>query len=780
MRFFLLATAVLAIFAGPLRSQKGETAAPVATAGQVARLPVTVIGDKLVLRCELSTPARRIPANLFIEYDRACGLELHNQAAGSGGLKVDQGGHLITVYLPGFNIQIARREHPDQKALDDFSKLYSKELGETACIGTIGLDILRDYHITFDLAAGLIYLRLAREKVDGPPEEVEGATTSSISLVNDLAWMPVRLEDNSTAVLALGSSRIDSVIDQDICGELNRPAGNIGKVALRGADLSADVAWRPSELIQVHPDRPLGVTGLGFLMRYRVEVDRVNLFARLTRTSPAVFPKADLAYFKAMVTEEATPLLKALDTYPSSRLAREAAEQLMLLTIDDKSTSDQDIERMLQWMDKTRIEDLRATEALKTMQMLLTGRRPKLAIRAGRMGIKQGRKDRYVESVHKLHAKVGELLLEDGEGRAAWEHLLSAAFGLPNDGIIKLHLGRFYEQEKRYRRAFSSYIMAVIQPESGPQAVVALEGLQLKMKGEPLSVDLVDRMVQGKTYNFSAATKFKATDKNSSNRCVLVEHFINAHLGRKRGETWMSLTEGGTMASEGILSHFDRQTVAVITYHLPQPEPSALQNAASLQAQKYYGIGGPGVFLINGKDQSRGAGRWRDAEALYEAAKKTVYQHLKEPSKYEMSLEGKLEGEKLTGRITVTGPSRENTVLQVVLVERGVLYPGKGKVVVHRMVARDELTPELGGIDFEPKMGVMVFDFERKLADVSEDNSVFLEDFEEEGGGACSRLSMKIDPRQVAVVAFVRDSTTSEVLQAIQVDIKPMPKSEKK
>ena len=69
--------------------------------------------------------------------------------------------------------------------------------------------------------------------------------------------------------------------------------------------------------------------------------------------------------------------------------------------------------------------------------------------------------DRYPDAVHQLHAQLGTILLDAGESREAWKHLLSAAFGLPEDGMVNLQLGRFYEQEGRYRRAFSRYVQGI-------------------------------------------------------------------------------------------------------------------------------------------------------------------------------------------------------------------------------------------------------------------------------------------------------------------------------
>ena len=131
--------------------------------------------------------------------------------------------------------------------------------------------------------------------------------------------------------------------------------------------------------------------------------------------------------------------------------------------------------------------------------------------------------------MHRLHVRLGELLLELEDTRGAWEHLMSAAFGLTDAfgsadrAKVNLLLGRVYELKGKHKRAMSRYVQAVISPEFGPQAVPAIEGLQQKMGGEPFSVALVDRMISGKVRSMTAPTKFEADAKTDTNRCVLIE-----------------------------------------------------------------------------------------------------------------------------------------------------------------------------------------------------------------------------------------------------------------
>ena len=741
-------------------------------------MPVRIIGGRLVVRCEVSTRYRRIPANLLVAFDRPVGLELHNKAAKF--LKCEDGaGAAITIHLPGKGIVVPRREHGDEKLLDDYTRLYSSDLGEVACVGSLGSKILGQYHVVLDLHEGFIRLTPPREKSPEPPEDKEGSQVTSLTLTNDQAWFPVRLGSGRFLYMNLGTTREDTIVDRDLCEELGHPAGDIGKVLVKGIDLGRYVAFRPAELVQVHPDGALGTLGLNLLRHFRLEVDRVNRYLRWTETVPAAFPEADLEYFRAFAEEEPGPLEAVLAKHPDSRLAREAAEALLDLLLDEDAEAAR-FSKALVWMDKTRIGDLRATESLETMKKLLLARRPKLAIEAGELGIKSGRKDRYPESVHKLHAKLGELMLENGQDDQAWEHLLSAAFGLPEDGRINLLLGRFYEKKKRYKRAMSRYIQAVIQPESGGDAVKGMESVQKAMGAERLSVDLVDKMIAGKVRNFGAATRFQVTKDTDTNRTVLVELFQNVHLGRPLKEGWRSFLEGGTMAEEGILSHFPRSRVAVLTYHLPIPELSATVTPLAMDMAQLYGEPRPGYFCIDGMQKAKGAGRWREAESIYEGLRKRVMSSLEEESQHEIQLEAKVDGDRLEGEVIVRGPAREGAHVQLILFERGVLYPGKGLVVVHRNLARARLTPKFEGLAFKPGEKGFRYRFVASLKDLRKQQERFLTELESERKQSATRLSIRIDPRQVGVVAILRGADGREVLQCAQVDAQVIQKASKR
>ncbi|MCK5944682.1 MAG: hypothetical protein KAI24_22025, partial [Planctomycetes bacterium] len=591
-----------------------------AAVGSEARVPVRVLGGRLVARCQLSSPTNSAPVNLWVSFDRPVGLELHNKVA--AGLAVEQpdGTTLpITIELPGMDIEVPMREHGDEEAMEAFTRRWAPQMAEVACAGTIGAKVLADYEVTFDVPRGQLRLKPAVDRGGERPTGPE-QTYVPASVAGDVVWMPATLDNGATRMIGLGSTSTDSIVDEDYCYEIDRPGGRIGRVMVGGIDLSEVVAWRPELFDLVHRDGALATLGLGFLEQFRVHVDARNGWVGLTRVRERPFPEDEAAFFDARAEEEAAPLVVWLEQHGDSRLAGECAALLLQMQIDEGAQQEA-IEPALRWVHRTRPDDLRATEALASMDALLQARRPDLAVVAGRLGIEDGRADRYPESVHRLHVRLGELLLDLDDTRAAWEHLMAAAFGLTDAfgsadrAKVNLLLGRVYERQGKHRRAMSRYVQAVISPEFGPQAVPRIEGLQNKMGGEPFSVALVDRMISGKVRSMTAPTRFEPDAATDTNRCVLVEHVTNPHLGQKQGERWRAFTEGGAMVFEALQSHFPSDRVALLSYHTDAPRPVAIMNELSLAVAA--SVGSRPVFLVDGVQAGPGACRYPDADTVY-------------------------------------------------------------------------------------------------------------------------------------------------------------------
>jgi tetratricopeptide (TPR) repeat protein len=739
-----------------------------ATAQDGGRFPVRVVAGRLLFECDISTPERRIPVNLFLDLDTACGLQLHNKAASP--LKAESAdGQLtpITLHFPDFRITVPGREHGDEDFLDDFTKYHSAEMGENAVVGTLGAQVLKNYHLIFDLPNGYVEFSPAHEPDPTSFKQQPGSVTVAVTMVNDLVWLPVVMQDGRQRAMALGGSRYDSVIDRELAGAFDAPAGDVGEMKVSSIDLAQYVAFRPEELIQIHPDRAVGIAGINVFENFRIEIDRNNSWVRLTPHAAAEFPVSDLEFFRARYQEEPEPLEAYLEKWPEGRLASEAADLLLWMQVDNGG-SDEQVQEAMRWRNEHTVKDLRATAALDLMKIMAEDGWPEYLIMAGEIGIESGRDDRYPEAIHKIHARLGEVHLAQGNNDQAWRHLLSAAFGLPEDGLINLNLGRFYEQQGRYRRAFSRFVQASIKAESGPQAIEALQRVQpMFPQEEPFSVDLIERMIEGKVMNFGAASKYEADPETATNRVVLIEFFTNGNFGDEKGGAI-----AGALTNEALLSHFKDGPAAFLSYHLPVRGLEPLVNPYAVEIAALRKINDAAFYVINGTSIGPGAGKPRDREKIYRAVRELAHNALKFPSDFELEIiDLQIENDVVTGKVVVSDLTQGallNQRLCVVLAERGVLYPGLSTSVIHRMLARASLTPDSLGVAVELEDGTFVYPFEQSLSEITAQNEAYLEKAMVDGLGQTVLMSTKIDPKQVSVVAYLRDPSTGVVVQAVQ------------
>lgn len=786
--------AALVVAAGSLVGAPSAVAATQA-AGGGGTVPVSVVAGRLVVACDLSTTAGRIPANLFLEVEGRHGLQLHNRAAAGIRAETQDGQRRpITVHFPDFEITVPGRELGDEDLFEEFTKYHSAAMGENALVGSIGVDILKDWTVTFEVGEGRVLLE-APVAQDGPPPsaarvEPDGAIVAPLTLIDDMVWLPVRWADGDPAGLMLGCGRYDTLVDRRAAVGRGHPAGDVGPVRIGTLDLAARVAFRPEEVVQVHPDGVFGVTGIGLLEDLSLRVDRARRTLRVRPLREPHFPAEDLVFFRARADEDPEALEAFLEAHGGrpaeegaeakepARLAHEAARLLLDYRIEDGAGEDE-VRGAVRWIYDTIAGDLRTTRMLDLMKEMFDAGEADVVIAAGQLGIDAGRDDRYPNAVHEVHGLLGRTLLDRAEAAGAaapddaWRHLLSAAFGLPEDGRINYDLGRFYEAQGRYRRAFSRYVQAVIRPEAGGLAIEALQRVQPRVAAEAaaagdddgegtFSVDSIERMIAGKVRSFGASSRFVATEEQPCRRVVLAEFFTNGHLGNEtRGGAI-----GGALGFEGLISHFGPEAMAFLEYHLPVPQPDALCSSVARARADALGVGDPTVIVLDGAQGSPGAGKWRDAEAIYTRARRAALDHMAEYGDFELAVEARLEDGGVYGAVSILGPDELDLRLQVVLAEKGVLYPGGSGVVVHRYVARASMVGDDHGVDVALDTDDVEVPVGVDFAAVEAGQLAFLEELERGGLGTAPRISTRMDPNQARVVAYLFHGPTGRVLAA--------------
>ncbi|MHC4848621.1 MAG: hypothetical protein ACYTEG_09225 [Planctomycetota bacterium] len=684
-------------------------------------VPIRIVAGRLMVRCDVSSPARRIPAHLLVELSQPFGLQMHPRSLRP--LRIAPGSPL-TLHFPGLKFETKAWTPSGNEPYRTLTRRYAPELNEIAVIGSIGAGVLRQYHLVFDLAAGVLRI--------GPPKarsEERPANAIAVEFDKDRIRLPLRFAGDKSGWILLATSQFDTFFDAKICRQLGHPAGDIGPVRIGPLDIAPRVALRPGKLAGSEP----AATGLNLFEGLRVTVDRTNGYVLLEETKPARFPAADLAYFGAEAQPDADPIEAWLVANSGSRLASEAAALLLARRLRDEA-EDEVAGRAVKFVIETEPEDLRATKAWELMPIFEEEDRNGLMLIAAELGLPTGRKDRDAQAVYKLHSRMGEVYLAEGEKKKAWRHLLSAAFGYPDHGPTNYWLGRFYEQEGRLTRAFSRYLQAAIQEETTRLGMDGLERVQGKLAtGERLDVETVEKLISGKVPAFTAPDRFEEEEKTRTNRVVLAELFTHSHVVPSLA---------ADLAFDGLLSHFPRERLAVLVHHISSVGADGLASAASDQRAAQLGITRPGTAVFDGKRKLDLLGRDEHVEDRYRKAKGAVRAAIKKPTDYKLTIEAKVDGNRVSGKVVADGPAAERWVT-IYLVEKGVVFAGRSKIVVHHMVVRDRLADT----EYEPGAAIP-----------------FAIDLEGRTKGGLRQIP--VDPQRLAVVAIVRGSESTRIYQA--------------
>ncbi len=783
MRAYAL-LALITLLLAPLgaRGWASETTAvdAVPDSFQGGRVPLRIVGGHLVVRCDMSTPQSRIAAHLLVDFENPCGLALHNAVPQKEGLAIDKYGHPITLHFPGFRIVHRDGYSLGTRLYDQLTKDYAVELGETAIVGTLGAEFLSRYHIVLDVGNG--YMELSAPKAvptttskDDAKEthENEGARPVGepladdeveFSLMGHTAWLPARLDGRKIGALLVGTAHTDSRLAPFV----TRMRRKNKDAALAVGALSLDELgeFLVGEPVDYHPDRAVGVMGLNHLRHIRLELDYARRRARLGVSRPPKNRDAERDYFRAIRAETPDAWLAFLAAHPKSPRRARAAEYLVEALKSWGTDDPKQLTAAVKHYAETRDVKRRTSRLYDLMREFRELGWNDAAIKAGEAGLKKGAKDLDPNAIHKIHAVLGEMQLAKDDGKKAWKHLLSAAFGMPEDGLVNLLLGRFYESKGLHRRAFSRYIQATTDAASGPQALVALEALQRRTgKTMRLSADTIERATAGKVKGFGAPDEFEADEKTDTNRCVLLENFTCAH-GRPTGD-WVI---------DGVLTHYPRKRVAVVSHHLPNPAMEPLITKLGEARAAFYENDASGIAILNGERPLRIGGRPREVAKIYAALKPIVSEPLADASKYTFEVKATVDTEReggpaVVGSVTLKGPKANNLRVHILLVEQGVVFPGRSKVIVHRMVARTHLTEQIHGDAYKPegKANEQSFSFDKALAPVGEACEAYVASQKERGAVVSWRH--ELDPEQLQIVAFVQDAQSRAVLQAVHYEM---------
>lgn len=257
-----------------------------------------------------------------------------------------------------------------------------------------------------------------------------------------------------------------------------------------------------------------------------------------------------------------------------------------------------------------------------------------------------------------------------------------------------------------------------------------------------------------------------------------------AYAGRKAKSDRVALVElftgtqcppcvAADLAFDALGKTYQPSDAILLQYHVHVPGPDPLANTATDARLNYYGmlVEGTPTMLFNGKPGAEGGGGEDAAQEKYDEYRKVLDELLeKAGASPRLTARATRKGDVISISAEAEGAKAgERVALRLALVEAEVAYAGPNRVPTHHHVVR--AMP--GGAAGTPlKEGAGKASATVDLGELRKQLTKYLEEFAKDNEPFPGKLP-SLEMKDLHVVAFLQDDKTKEVLQAVQVDIKP-------
>jgi hypothetical protein len=236
------------------------------------------------------------------------------------------------------------------------------------------------------------------------------------------------------------------------------------------------------------------------------------------------------------------------------------------------------------------------------------------------------------------------------------------------------------------------------------------------------------------------------------------------------------------MAFDILSEYYPRDVLAILEYHLHIPGPDPLTNPDSYQRYLYYGAdyGTPTVFFEGG-EKITGGGPKIAALNRYNVYNYSIKKFLNDEPAAKLSGSAKINGKTLDINLSVKPISGKinKTALHIAVAEKEVNYTGANGIGKHIFVVRDLVEGQQGSelslseksdIKRTVNLDTLRSTISKYLTDPTTDASWKQPQFT--GWRTDTNTLSAINDKGLAVIAWLQDSVTKEVLQAYYMDVR--------
>ncbi len=355
---------------------------------------------------------------------------------------------------------------------------------------------------------------------------------------------------------------------------------------------------------------------------------------------------------------------------------------------------------------------------------------------------------------------LGWVLYRQGKLDEAASTLREAVKVSPREADIALHLAEVYEKQGKDLEATAAYLQAYVGGGS-QQARNTARALYRKQKGSMEGFhEVLDQVYAVQPPLFDAG-RFEG---EHSGPALVAELFTGAQCGP---------CQSADYAFDGLIARFPETTLNVLEYHVHVPGPDPMTTQDSLARARFYNIRSTPVALFSGTDKRPGGGPKTLAEMAFREYLGAIDAQLKEGQKARVDLQVKSEKDTISVNGKVGLPpsvqATDDLRLHIALVERSVHYTGSNGVHIHRNVVRKLLNGGEGTRITQPD-----FQFEQtgSVSVIEGEIKQYLTQVEKDWGLTFPEPPVGLNRADLAVVAFVQNAQTSQILGSAMAPVK--------
>ncbi len=336
----------------------------------------------------------------------------------------------------------------------------------------------------------------------------------------------------------------------------------------------------------------------------------------------------------------------------------------------------------------------------------------------------------------------------------------AAKFASPNETEIFNSLGDVKEKLGKKKEAFEVYISGI-----GSSRPTSSYDRLLELKNELYPTLTLDSLIIARQ---AAALQYTPEEfhrermnfrPNEYPKIVMAELFTGSEC---------KPCQAADIAFDYLIERFKTSSIAILEYHLHIPQPDPLSNLDAEKRGEYYGVNSTPTAIFGGNTVITSGGGKLAAKSKFFLYSDVIEQKLKTASSVAISLSTSLKKNILTIKANVLSPSgNKNLKLRIAIVEDEVFYKGANGIERHKFVVR-KMVKSTDGFSF-PKNGKLrvneMVNMKTLIAELGKYYDFTNKRFAELGSGLKTKKN-QIDLQRLAVVAFVQDDATREILQS--------------